>query len=282
MTAMIDRVEITVLVDNTARGRALLGEHGLALWIVADGFRILFDTGQGGALAPNAAVLGVDLASADAVVLSHGHYDHTGGLAALPDTFRNARLYMHPDALTPRYSRAGDRPARAAGAPLDARELPARVREVIATRTFTTIRPGIHVTGEIPRQTPFEDTGGTFSLDAAGHDEDPIIDDQALCIETQRGIIVVLGCAHAGVVNTLNHIAGNVGDNIHAVVGGMHLLRAREKRLAATVAALRRYDVRILAPGHCTGRRAIARLADAFPQAFCALHTGLRMELTTG
>ena len=126
-------------------------------------------------------------------------------------------------------------------------------------------RPGFFLTGAIPRQSDFEDVGGPFVLDEAGAQPDPIADDQALFFDTRDGVVVVLGCAHAGVVNTLRHIRRLTGNRpFHAVLGGMHLLAASPERIARTFEALRELDVLRLGPAHCTGILPTARLWTEF------------------
>lgn len=262
----IDNLTITQLVENTAGGAGLLGEHGLAFFIEADGHRLLFDTGQGLALANNAQRLGIRLETVEAIVLSHGHYDHAGGLTAALGMAGPVDLYLHPGALTARFNRQG----RAIGAPLvDGAELGSRAGRVIHTRTPTEIVPGIHVTGEIPRRHAIEDTGGPFYLDSECTREDSLPDDQALYIETGRGLVVLLGCGHSGVINTLDYIREIGGEtSIHAVIGGMHLLHATAERLAFTGDNLERLAIRYLAPNHCTGLGAVCYLRNRFPDVF--------------
>jgi 7,8-dihydropterin-6-yl-methyl-4-(beta-D-ribofuranosyl)aminobenzene 5'-phosphate synthase len=279
---MIDQLEITVLADNTVARPDLLGEHGLAYWIRADKHRILFDTGQGRVLLENAERLGIDLESADCVVVSHGHFDHTGGLA---DRLRSeaplaAALYAHPEAFAPKYARLGRGGPRAVGIPdLDEAGVRARVRARVPVKGPTPLAPGILLTGEIPRTHDFEDTGGAFFLDAEGQDPDPLRDDLALCVEVSAGLVVILGCAHAGVVNTLDYVAALRPDlRIHAVLGGMHLLRASEPRLEATVEALLRHDVDRVGAGHCTGTPAIARLWERLPGRCVPFGAGARFS----
>jgi len=136
---------------------------------------------------------------------------------------------------------------------------------------------GFFLTGEIPRATSFEDVGGAFFLDEAGTQPDPILDDQALFFDTREGLVVLLGCAHAGVVNTLNHIGRlRPGRRFHVVLGGMHLLTAGPERIICTVEALRALGVERLGPAHCTGAAATARLWSEFPNACTVCSVGSR------
>jgi 7,8-dihydropterin-6-yl-methyl-4-(beta-D-ribofuranosyl)aminobenzene 5'-phosphate synthase len=273
-------LRVTVLVENRAGPRGTIAEHGLSFWIEAGDRRVLFDTGQGLALAHNAQQLGVDLASADAVVLSHGHYDHTGGLAANLAAFRNTTVYAHPDAFRRRYTPRNENGIQTTSPPVrDADHLRAQVGDLVLTRDPTEVTNGVWVTGAIPRQHAFEDTGGPFYLDPAQKQPDPLSDDQALVLEAAPGAVVLLGCAHAGTVNTLDYVVGPMGcQQIHAVIGGMHLLRASEERLSNTIGAFKRLNVRLLAPGHCTGWQASMRLWSALPEASSELHVGSRFE----
>jgi len=266
---MIDDLRITVLAENTARAADLLGEHGLALWIEADGRRILFDTGQGKVLHHNAQCLGVPLDTAEVVAISHGHFDHTGGLKDALATAGNVDLYLHPAALQQKYHREKTPPHRGIGIPdLDKQALRERTRNLVFTVVPTELTKGVHLTGEIPRRNDFEDTGGPFYLEDSCTIHDPLMDDQAMYIETPAGTVVVLGCAHAGVVNTLDYIAELTGgDRICAVLGGMHLVRATDQRLEATIEALRRYDIRKIGAAHCTGTRATSCLWSQLPDA---------------
>ena len=265
---MIHDLRITVLAENTARGADLLAEHGLALWIEADGHRVLFDTGQGKVLRHNARQLQIPLDKAETVVISHGHFDHTGGLEDVLDSNRQTSVCLHPAALERKYAREKSPPHRDIGIPgLDEQTLRCKARSLIWTREPTKLTDGVHVTGEIPRRNDFEDTGGPFFRDEACTDPDPLIDDQALYFETPAGLVVVLGCAHAGVVNTLDYVAELTGrDRVYAVLGGMHLGRATAPRLEATAAALERYGVQGVGTAHCTGMRAASYLWSRLPK----------------
>lgn len=261
------QVAVSVIVENTAARTDLKAEHGLSLWIETSDARVLFDTGQGEAFPHNADALGIPLDRAEAIVLSHGHYDHTGGLAHALDRNRGARVFMHPDATRTRYSRHADKTMHSIGMPAAAREsLDAASARVVRVSGPADVAPGIRVTGPIPRANRFEDTGGDFFLDSAATMKDPILDDQAAWVETGRGIVVILGCAHSGVVNTLDYIAQRTGaSEFHAVIGGMHLGRASDERIAATADAFRKYRVAVIRPAHCTGATATAALARLLP-----------------
>lgn len=260
-------ISLTVLAENTARGAGILGEHGLAYWIDTGTHRVLFDTGQGLALLNNAAVLGIDLAQADAIVLSHGHFDHVGGLEAALAVARQAALYLHPRAVEHKFTGTSPATARRISVPfVETEEFLHDERRVYAGREPVEVVPGIWATGEIPRLNDYEDTGGPFFLDQELTEPDPLLDDQSLFFNTGEGVVVVLGCAHAGVINTLDHVARLTGrGRIHTVLGGMHLENASPRRLQETLAALRRHDIQRLGPAHCTGWRVVARFQQEFP-----------------
>ena len=279
---MTTGLSITVLVENTANRGGLLAEHGLSFWVEAGGRRILFDTGQGMALTHNADQLGIDLSTADDVVLSHGHYDHTGGLLAALPNFSRATVYAHLTAFRDRFAlhpQTGVRPVRS---PIESFDwLKSRVGRIAPIRTRPMeLAGGVWLTGQIPRQNDFEDAGGAFYLDEACTQSDIIVDDQAVYNETRDGLVVLLGCAHAGVINTLDYVRALTGEGrIHAVLGGMHLLNADERRLEQTIRRLREYDVQRIGLAHCTGFAAMARLHQELPDRCFHCATGTQIEL---
>jgi 7,8-dihydropterin-6-yl-methyl-4-(beta-D-ribofuranosyl)aminobenzene 5'-phosphate synthase len=252
---MISRCVITALADNSVHRMGLLAEHGAAFLVEADGLRLLFDSGQGKVLLNNAGELGLSLENLDAVAISHGHYDHTGGLSEVLRLPGSPLIYLHPDAVGQKYSGQDTPPHRRIGMPDSCLgSLEDAGDRVVWTRSRTPVAPGVFVTGSIPRNNDFENTGGPFYRDEACRQADDLVDDQALVIDSPSGLVVLLGCAHAGVVNTLTYVLSLTGrSGVHAVIGGMHLLRASAQRIEATAAALVECGVHIIAPSHCTG-----------------------------
>jgi 7,8-dihydropterin-6-yl-methyl-4-(beta-D-ribofuranosyl)aminobenzene 5'-phosphate synthase len=272
----IQSLRFTILVDDSPGAEDLRSEHGLSIWIEADHLRVLFDTGQGTTAMENARWLGLEPAEVDAVAISHGHSDHTGGLHGTLAACQKAHIFLHPAALRERYSRSASGTVRAAGFPLGAGELFAARKEYVHwTSTVTHLQPAVFMTGEIARSLPLESPGGRFFLDAECKTPDPLLDDQALAFETAAGAIVFLGCSHAGVHNTLSSAlrASRTG-RLRAIVGGMHLSEASPEVVALLADEIQKLQPQLVCPCHCTGKAARDYLKERFPDAFFELRTG--------
>jgi len=257
-----DVLSITVLVDNTSSGH-FHSEHGLALWINYRNKQILFDTGQSNVIIQNAKTLGIDLPNTDAIVLSHGHYDHTGGLSGVLSIASKANIYLHPAATETKFSKKASG-VKSIGMP-DSEKKAIQNRDMIWTVAPAQLIPGMSVTGQIPRMNDYEDVGGAFFVDENCEAPDELIDDQALFIESPKGLVVVFGCAHAGVVNTLDYISKLTGcSKIYAVIGGMHLSNASPLRIENTINSFQKYNVQKIVSLHCTGQRAMEKFRAIF------------------
>jgi 7,8-dihydropterin-6-yl-methyl-4-(beta-D-ribofuranosyl)aminobenzene 5'-phosphate synthase len=255
-----ENISITIMVDNLS-DCGLSTEHGMALLIQANGHSIVFDTGQGTALMANADAMQINLALPEFLVLSHGHYDHTGGIPNLLRVNPDIKMLYHQAATVKRYSIHPGKPVRDISMPdtvaATLNNHPGSLRRHVVNPVE--ICTGVWLTGEIPRITPFEDTGGPFFLDTEGKLPDPITDDMALWLETAAGLVIVLGCCHSGLVNTVEHIRKfSGGKRVRGIIGGMHLLHASTERLEKTCEKLRKWSPDFIIPCHCTGEASIA------------------------
>ncbi|MDI6402935.1 MBL fold metallo-hydrolase [Balneolaceae bacterium ANBcel3] len=278
---MSRRVHIVILADNSTdpsvENKGWISEHGLSFWVEYGDKNILFDTGQTDSVVHNAARAGIDLSKTDAIVLSHGHYDHTGGLPYVLKEAQKAKVFVHPSAMGEKYSLKNDQP-RFIGMGEEVRQRLGQ-QEIHWTETPFQFVPGITVTGEIPRSHSFEDTGGAFYTDPACKTEDFLPDDQALFIEAENRRIILMGCAHAGLVNTLDYIEHLAGRKKSCLLlGGLHLLHADETRLRTTIDAMKSHNIHMVVPLHCTGVQATEALKEAFGK--CCLTGGVGFSFT--
>lgn len=288
----ITQLVITILIDNTAGGMGTVGEAGFSAlaeigYSNGDSRKILFDTGPTGSnLLHNLKAINKDLSGLDCVVFSHGHWDHVWGVSELfpldnPETF----LFCHPAALDYKYVPIEQ----------DAAEIksihkvisPEELRKLIPVRTNSEIVelfPGVFSTGEIPRQNPHEVLSEKLSRimveGTSGTEVDKIQEDLSLIFKLVDGSIVILtGCCHAGVVNTIRHAAEIIPfTKIAGLIGGLHLFDAPQTRLDFTVQELSNYTIREIGACHCTGPRGIHVLKNAFAENFRDVEVGTVFE----
>ncbi|GBE14537.1 MAG TPA: MBL fold metallo-hydrolase [Proteobacteria bacterium] len=260
------KARVTVLCENSAvRPMGIIGEHGFAALIERGDEKVLFDTGQGYALLHNARIMGFDLAGVNKVALSHGHYDHTGGLAELLKAGGERDIYAHPGIFVSRYWKGPDGSMKPIGIPFNRDYLEGLGARFRLDKMAQEVADGISTTGEIDRVTPFE--GGDTSMFLSpepGGEVDPLPDDLSLVVEGEAGLIVLLGCAHAGLVNILKHVEKmRPGKKIHAVLGGTHLGFSSEEQMAGTIEAMKGMGVEKVGASHCTGLAGSCRLREA-------------------
>lgn len=273
---------LTVLCENSVGSiSGTLGEHGFAALIMPDkGAPLLFDTGQGLTLLHNARRMNKDLSAVQKVILSHGHFDHAGGLLPLLRECGPKQVYGHPGIFKPRNRVKDTGECYPIGMPNSRTELEAAGASFDLSKDFREIAPGMHLTGEVPRVTDFETGDQGLYCDCTGQELDNTPDDQSLVLETDKGLAVILGCCHAGLVNTLEHVSYMTGRrDIFAVIGGTHLGFCCQEQLERTVAAIRSLGITKLAAGHCTGFAASARLSRELPREFQVALVGYTIEL---
>ncbi len=276
---------LTILCENTAVASVgILGEHGFAVLIEKEEGSFLFDTGQGRTIIHNAACLGKDLSGVRTILLSHGHYDHTGGLKNVLDVTGPINVYAHPDIFLEKIAVVEKKEhsvEKYVGIPERRDVYEARGARFVFNRTFTEIAADMYLTGEIPRRTSFEKQDRRLMIKKDGRlVQDYVNDDQSLVIKTPVGLIVVLGCAHSGVVNTLNHVKAHMpGLEIYMVVGGTHVGFLTEAQVRSTIDALHAFSIQKIGASHCTGLGPAMKLKQAFGDRFFFANAGSMFEI---
>jgi len=275
-------LQITTLSENTAGLGGLMAEWGLSILVESEEMNILFDTGQSLSASHNADLMGIDLKLVDKIVLSHGHFDHTGGLKAiLLRLGKEIDIIAHPDIWAAKYGRREGQEAQYIGIPFHRQTLESLGARFKLSRKPVKLTDSIMTTGEIPMITEYE-TIEPYLVVKEGdrYKPDKLLDDQALIITTGAGLVVILGCAHHGVINTLYHAQKLTGvETIYAVYGGCHLVNATEERIWLTIAALQELGVQKMGFCHCTGLAASAIMAREFGDRFLFNIAGTSISL---
>lgn len=259
------RVEVLSTMLTSDNG---IGEWGFAAVVEADGHRILFDTGaRPNTVLNNAKELGVDLANITDVVLSHNHADHTGGLMAL----RRAMLPINPAALSRAHTGQGIFAARRSGPgkSLEFMAVTRREYEESGGHFVSYDHPvelwnGVWLTGPVPRKYPERNFGAAAEIQTPdGWKQDTVPEDMSMVINTGQGLVVVTGCGHSGIINTLEYARSTVRNApIHAAIGGFHLYQLDDEKLRWTGAKLREFGLENFLGAHCTGIEAVYRIRE--------------------
>lgn len=265
---MVEKITITCLVNNEVLfGPPVWGEHGLSWLIETPQTQIIFDTGSSAeVLMHNLKVLKKPLKRLSHVILSHGHYDHTGGLSYLLAMNRELRLVAAPQVFESKYAVQRGKPLRSIGIPLKEEEVRAKAKVTLSDEPMEIVS-GITVTGRIPRTVDFEAPAPHF-LRRQGSElwVDPFDDDRALIVQTSEGLVVLLGCGHSGLINTLREVRRLFNCPILTIMGGSHLAPASKERLKRTIQALQDEfpEIQSYRLNHCTGYKAQFALYTVF------------------
>lgn len=277
-------MRITILCENTVGRLVGLGEHGFSAFIETDQGNYLFDTGSGRSVIKNSLELSKDLRSIKNIFLSHGHYDHSGGLPEVLKLRGKVDVHAHPHIFLDRVhviKEDGKETRRFVGLPFKRSYLESLGANFILNKDFIEIEKGIFFTGEVPRKTSFEKPDPRLFSEIDGKTNlDIFSDDQSLILNTEKGLILILGCAHSGMINIINRVIHKTGEEkFFAILGGTHLDFLTPEQLEESIKALKKINIEKIGACHCTGMRAAFRLHQEFGERFFYGHVGSTLEI---
>ncbi len=280
-------MKVSILTDNMVYKRGFLGEHGMSLLLDTGENRYLFDTGQSRVFIHNAGRLGINLKNLDGVILSHGHYDHCGGMEYWQE-LGDVPIYIQKKAFERKYVENGrTKELRYIGVE-NKGEWQENANIQRLSGGGTQIAKGVYLLSEIPYTIDFEPVSGSFwksNLQYPGHEliADTMEDEQILVIEKPEGLCIFAGCAHVGIINCLHYVQTVFpGRHIHFLAAGMHLKGCNAKRLDMTITALKEQGIDLVLPLHCTGMRAIAAMREALGSACILPEAGKEIQVYGG
>jgi 7,8-dihydropterin-6-yl-methyl-4-(beta-D-ribofuranosyl)aminobenzene 5'-phosphate synthase len=267
------KIKITVLCENLVGKLIGSGEHGFSAFIETAEGNFLFDTGSGHSVVPNSLALNKDLRTIRKIFLSHGHYDHTGGLPEVLKLRGRVDVHAHPHVFLDRIDvfKEEDREIkRFIGIRHNKRYLESLGANFVFNRDFIEVDKDLFLTGEVPRQTNFEKSDPRLFSEVDGKTtQDLFLDDQSLVLDTEKGLILILGCAHAGMINIVNHVINKTGkQKFYAIVGGTHLDFLTPEQLEESIESLKKIEIEKIGVSHCTGMKAAFRLHQEFGDRF--------------
>ena len=279
---MFKKLMVKVLVEDSVNKKRgdLIAKHGLSLLVEGERdnekISMLMDTGPSAdILLHNIKVLGEDLSKVRLVFISHGHYDHTGGLLGVIKYInKKALVIAHPKIFDMKLKI--DPILEYIGSPFKQSEVEASGGVILLVKNSVKLANGIITSGEIEKNTVYEEVKNFWTVEEEIFKEDIMQDDQALIINVKgKGLVIVSGCAHSGIINTIRQAKKVTGiDDIYAILGGFHLNKADKKRILFTTEELLKIDPKIVGPCHCTGTDAINQFVDVFGDRCKILKTG--------
>ena len=277
-------LKITTLSENTADNLGLLAEWGLSILIESRDANILLDAGQTTSVVHNAKALGINLSKVDKIVLSHGHADHTGGLVSvLGKIGKKIEIVAHPDVIDAKYTGKEEEHRLNVALPFKVKQLEKLGAKFSLSKKPVKLTADIMTTGEVPMVTDFEamPPDRFFVKEDSSWHPDELNDDLALIINTKPGLIVVLGCSHHGMINTLYHAQKLTGrKEIRMVIGGCHLINSPLERVYKTIEALKELNIQKIGVSHCTGLEASGIMAQELGSRFFYNNACTRIDVT--
>lgn len=279
------KLKLTVVIDNcvpTGGSPAFLGEHGLSMLIEVAGQKILLYTGKSDALLHNLSLLGVAPSDLDMILISHGHNDHTGGLYhVLAHARKTMPVFIHEEAFKTRFSISNGQRSFA-GIPYRQEQLTRLGADWRFVREPTEILPGLWLSGPVPRKNVDEAGDANlivFNPENGCDCHDEVLDDMALFYKSEKGLIIISGCTHSGLINMIEHgMAVTQCDRLYGWIGGTHLGPATAYQQNETLARLQDFQPAFVAANHCTGFRMMAKLSEAFGERFIPAFVGTQIE----
>ena len=271
-------VKITLLSDNVVNTKGLLAEHGLSILLETEKQQLLFDVGQSFSAVHNAHVLGITFQS-PRIVLSHGHYDHTGGLLHISRIFPLTVVFAHSDVFRQRFAAKAVNDVRDVSVPFTKEELEREGVELHLSSDPHEVLEGIWTTGQIARPFAADQAVTGLWLDVARSLPDHVLDEIAVVVEGSKKALVLLGCAHAGVPNVIQQVEAMTEKPLYGIVGGLHLTKASQRDVQALAFFLRNRGVEFEAASHCTGCDAAHILSKYLECALTAAGSCLRFDL---
>lgn len=290
-------LEITTLIENQPDEEGKFQfEHGFSLYIEADGKKILFDTGQSGNFIENAQKLEKDINALDYCILSHGHYDHTGGvMRLLSEITKKPEFIVGEEIFAPKYKTISDNKENDTNIVIEEQEtnykyignpfveddlIAAGIKVRKVKEDFIKLSENIYVFHNFERHNDFEKRNEKFVIKENNNIlPDDFLDEIAIGIKTTKGLVVVVGCSHIGIANILETISRRINTPIYAVIGGTHLVDADNERINSTIDLFKKMNIQLIAVSHCTGEEGMSLIKEEMKGQFINNKTGNRISI---